>query len=503
MSESKSYNLKSPESIFVIGMGLLYAILYLIFLPRCFTILDESAYINTAYVLRQGTFYADVAGIPVVCTYPVHGHYVSKYPPGMAILLALTSFLGWKTTLAVNLAVHLLTYWLVIRLLRRRKIPPAFAVLYLFHPTAVLYSRTVMADLPSGLLLTLAFSAFLNRRAAWCGACLGLAVLMRTANGLALPLFLLACFIPDPASGREPEERPAQIRNAAQMLLGACPFLLFMVYYAQVVAGGQMAQHTGTFALRYVPQNLPLYLAGLLLFYPAMLAAPLLYRGPGRLLIGLLCGGFLGLYSLWYYHDQGSSTLETLIAGQRYFLAILPLFILAYSAVLWRWMERLPARRRAFTALAGTGLLFLFAAAIHIRHAKHVAKYEEARSALLRTVRQEDMLLCNAVLGKLFHPGFGTCRYRILDDPSALQRDVETALSQPDRRVFLAVWIRPGREDDRVEQQAIENFAKDYETHPLSRQERSGLPDEIILTQIVKRSAPEKPVSPQKQANLP
>ena len=81
-----------------------------------------------------------------------------------------------------------------------------------------------------------------------------------------------------------------------------------------------------------------------MLLYPGMLLAPALYQGRGRVVIGGLCYGFLMLYSFWYYRDQGSSWAETLIVGQRYFLAALPLWIVAYSAVGGRVLQRLSSK---------------------------------------------------------------------------------------------------------------------------------------------------------------
>ena len=111
--------------------------------------MDEASYMNTAYAVDHGTMYLDVAHAAPIQAYAVGPHTISQYPPGMAFLLAPLGFLGWNVALGFNLIVHLTLFWIVAGLLKANKTPPVFALLYLLHPVAALFSRTVLSDLGS------------------------------------------------------------------------------------------------------------------------------------------------------------------------------------------------------------------------------------------------------------------------------------------------------------------------------------------------------------------
>src|SRR3712207_3442072 len=81
--------LRHEGNALLFGAAVCYSLLYLFFWPPMYTTMDESSYLNMAYVLRQGTVYPDVAGVPTLNAFPVDGHMVVKYPLGMPALLAL------------------------------------------------------------------------------------------------------------------------------------------------------------------------------------------------------------------------------------------------------------------------------------------------------------------------------------------------------------------------------------------------------------------------------
>ncbi len=470
--------------------ALMYAAVYLVFLPQIYTTMDESAYMSMAYTLRQGTVYPDAAGIQAVSSFPVQGHMVSKYPLGMPLLLAAASLLGWQAVLVTNLAVHLASFFVLARLLRVLQVPSGFALLYLFHPTAVIYSRTVMADTLSGLLILLAFSAYLSRRDTLCGVVIGLSVLVRTANILVLPVFLAAFLF------LKPEARADNLRSAGtrsvRLLLGALPFLLVAGYYMLVIAEGKMAGHTGTFSPSYFPQMFPAYVASLMVVYPGMLLAPALYRGPGRGVLACLAYGFVLLYSFWYYRDQGSSAAETLIVGQRYFLAVLPLFIAAYSVVLWKYMRSWSRRAQIALSLGSVVLLFLMTVAIHFRHGRYLADLAQVRNTLVQIVAPDDLLVCNTPIAKLFHPGWGARNWWVPGEQgtpealAAVERRFSSAMSRPGTRVFLASWVRPGREGDQLESKTVKSIADRFAAQPLPEKERQNLPADVQVRYIIR-----------------
>jgi hypothetical protein len=448
--------LRRDANVLLLTAGVLYALLYVAFWPTIYSTMDEASYMGNAYVLRQGAVYADVAGVTVPTNYPVGGHYVSKYPLGMATLVALGSLAGWKVVLGVNLLIHLLTFVVVVKTLRHLRLPGAFALLYLLHPTAVLYSRTVMSDPLSGLLIALAFYQYLRRRYAATGALAGLSVLVRTGNVLAVPLFVLAVLFERPPGEERKGNLRDRLRPALLVAAASLPFLAVAGYYAKVIAGGEMASHTGTFSLRYFPEMFPAYAVALVLLYPGMLLAPALYRGPGRLVVAGLSYGFILLYSFWFYRDTGSGFADTLIRELRYFLAVLPLMIVAYAEALWRLAGQrgavgLPARAVGAAFVAG---LFAVAAAVSYKHARFLGTMAGVRDGLLAATTPADRIYCNMQVAKLMHPGWGRRRFILVSRPDKDRTELRTWLNGPGStggRAVLAYWVRPGREDDRRE----------------------------------------------------
>ena len=263
----------TSENRLLLVAGVLYTILAVFFWPSIHTTMDESAYLVAAYALRHGTFYPDMAGVSAVMSYPIGGHIVTQYPPGMAFLLAGFSLAGWGMVFALNLVVHLLTFWTVIRILRRLSISPVYAILYLFYPTAVIYSRTVMSDMIASLLVAQAFYAYLGNRRLLVGVLIGIAILIRTASGLLLLPFLVDALIQpliavtDGRSSLSPKE-PARwwegIWSAFLVGIGAVPFAVLAWVYQAIVQGGGWARYASVpMGLSIFPQMFPGYFLGL------------------------------------------------------------------------------------------------------------------------------------------------------------------------------------------------------------------------------------------------
>jgi hypothetical protein len=481
--------LRRNGNALLLAAGVLYALIYLAFWPSIYSTMDEASYMGNAYVLRQGTVYADAAGVTVPTNYPVNGHYVSKYPLGMAALVAFVSLVGWKAALGINLLIHLLTFAVVVKTLRLLHLPGPFALLYLLHPTAVLYSRTVMSDPLSGLLLALAFYLYLNRRYAATGAFAGLSILVRTGNVLAVPLFALSALLEQPTGEKRKVRLGDGLRPALLVVVASLPFLALAGYYAKVIAGGEMASHTGTFSLRYFPEMFPAYAVALLMLYPGMLLAPALYRGPGRLIVSGLPYTFVLLYSFWFYRDTGSGFADTLIRELRYFLAVLPLMIVAYAEVLWRLLGEpraagLPGRAAAAAVVAG---LFALAAAVSFIHARFLGTMAEVRDSLLAATTPADRIYCNMQVAKLMHPGWGRRRVILVSRPDQERAGLRAWLNDPGvtgGRAVLACWVRPGREDDRREAERVISIGEGFTAAPANVRLPTELKLRILVPQV-------------------
>ena len=464
-----------------ITAALLYAALYAFFWPVLYTTMDESAYLNYAYVYRQGTVYADVAGISAVQSYPVGAasHIVTLYPPGMSVLLALVSVFDWGVTLGLNLIVHIAAFFVLAYLLRRNHAPSWLAFLYLLHPTAVIFSHTMMSDPLSGLLILLAFAACGKRRFAVAGLLIGLSVFVRTANGVAAGFFAIGLALeaaPAILTAVKRGEWAKAFRGllpAMMVALSAVPFLVATWLFQKCVQDGGWARYSGKglLGLQHFPHMFPAYTLALLVVFPGMLFAPLFYRGKNRSLLLTLCYGFLLFYSCYYYQDSTGSRLESFVVGQRFMLAVLPLYLLAYGDALNRFFGRL-WKRATGQALAAFVAVVLFGVAGYgiQKHQTYLLGLKEVRDTVAAQVPADALFFCNVHVAKLLHPAWtGVRKYTMIGnyhdvkaDTAAAEKALRAAFASGAKEAYLAVWSRDYRPETQGEQAIAENLTRTF-----------------------------------------
>ena len=485
----------SPHAVLWLLAGA-YALIYALFWPRAYAIMDESVYMNAAYALRHGTVYIDQVGVNAIFAYPVGPHTIVQYPPGMPALLAGVSLLGWGATLATNLFAHLFIFFLLTRILRHLNIAPAWAALYLLHPTAVVYSRTVMSDLPSCLLVTAAFLLYLRRQFVWVGVLMGLAITVRTASGVALPLFMLAAFL-DPAPGlardsTKPVTLWERLVPPLLMGLGAAPLAVGAWLYQAIIQQGGWAKYSGNgqFGLHNFPHVFPRYVMALLVVFPGMLVAPLLYRGTGRAALLCLTYGFVFFYSCYYYGDATDSKIETFILGQRYMLSVVPLFVVAYAQILTGLLARVasPVLRRVLPVV-GVATLFGLAGVVHAKHQSHLIKAAGIRAAVVASVPPGAALFCNSQVAKLLHPAWtgDLTRYTLIEDNGVVEPIARALVAQ--KKVYVAAWSRDYRAETGKERGIMDIIYQRFDCRPVP----ASLPDDVVLFEVLRaRPATEK-----------
>jgi hypothetical protein len=491
------------ERLLLLGAGLAYALLYLVFWPRAYAIMDESAYLGLAYALRQGTVYSDVAGINTVFDLTAGPHQIVMYPLGLPSLLALVSFAGWKAVLGVNLVMHLGAFALAAVILRRLRLPAAFALLYLLHPTAAIYSRTIMSDILTGLLFAATFWSYLNRRYTLAGVLMGVALLVRNASLLGGPLLMLACLLESAprlegeGDGRGmalrlPADWRERVRTAIMVLLGWLPFFLFAYWYQKVVQDDAWRRFP-LLKPATMPQGLKTYATFLLVMYPLMLLAPLAYHKAGKAALCCLCYGFILLYSCYDFQDVAAGKLESFVVGQRYLLTMMPLFVVSYAAVVWGLAEkfRAPMALRRLAGVAAGLALACATIGVHYKHHKLLKETALVRDVVGTAVAPGDVLVCNSSIAKLFHVGWNYARtfHTLPFDPDSIRKTLEeqgAKVTGKGQRLVVAAWTRDYRTEAGGEGAALRYIENNYETRPLLPSERRGeLPPGVTVLQIL------------------
>ena len=357
--------LRSPVVLLLLAVVALEAVLW----PSAVTIQDETIHLTTAVLLTRATIFADEAGVSLFAGVAAGGHLVPQYPPGLAALMSPLVEVHWRLAYVVPLTAHLLGGVLFAVLLRRVGVRPVWALLYLLHPALLLFSRTLMTDGPSATVTVGVLLLLLRGRhgALPAGALLGASLFLRYANVLTFGCLLLALAARDlwELRGGRRSLRELATSSSPRLLLGfAGPAAVFVGYNLAVYGAltppsyGDVAQ----FAASYVPANLPGYAVGLLVLYPLMLLAPLAYRCPLRLEVLAVSYCVLLCFSAYFSRGALTGGATGLVVGLRLLLPVLPLFLLAYAAVLDRGVTALAARRPVVrtavpAAAAALGLL--------------------------------------------------------------------------------------------------------------------------------------------------
>ncbi|HID28734.1 MAG TPA: hypothetical protein EYP19_01880, partial [Desulfobacterales bacterium] len=293
----------------ILIVGSIYVLLYLCFYPRMYSSLDEDGYLSTAYLLKSGTIYYDVAGIPPDSMSVRMGeHVVSKHPPGNALLMVPFLMVGPDWVFLRGLFLHLLGFVLVYGVLHRLQTPHAdfWALLYLAFPSFIVQSRTLLSDLPSATCVVGGLYFYLRGRWTAAGVWWGMAFLVRYPN--------LLVFLPFGIAALGKAVRSQGWRPLWGAAMGFIPFGLAACMYNAFAYGHwtkvpEVSGSTG-FSLTFVPGHLWFYLKSLLLIYPFMLLGPFFYRGPAKWEMRASVLLMLGFNSAYYYLQEWGNPLE-------------------------------------------------------------------------------------------------------------------------------------------------------------------------------------------------
>lgn len=433
-----------------------FAAVWLRFYPPMYLYSDEAGNLALAGVLAKGTCFADVAGRHLPEAVPARdGHEASRYPPGLAALLAPFLAAGTWAVFLLPLLTHLAVFALLAWLLRRDGTSPLWALLWLFYPTAALHSRVLMSNLPEALILLGAFALLVRggRTAATAAGLLaGLGLLVRPTLAVGAAALAVGALW----RGRRRVLGEASLvrglagADVAGFALGALAGLAALGACNLHVWGSALASGYGRvgavelFSPAALGRNLPRYGLCLLLVYPLMLLAPFLRRGRWGLEKLLVPAGFLALYGAYGYFDAGASLPETLVRAPRFLLAAVPFLLLAYAGAL---SGRL--RRSGIPGLEGAALAAVLALglggtwALFGRHWRAQRRQAAARDELYARTADGALLVASIETAELVQDVWGWGRREVLDYAALRRRPLrpEVAAGRP---VYLVTLSKPG-----------------------------------------------------------
>ncbi len=390
--------------LFLAGV-LVYVICFFAFYPRITAIVDENAYLTQAFLFKSGKLAYDQGNIPLpMLTFDMRaagGHIVSKYQPGNSMFLVPFLYLGWQGVFLSGLICALVGVWFFTKILNRfaPEIEPSWSLLYLYYPTVIVYSRTVMSDLPATTAILGSF-CFLLRGKGWlflAGLLFGLGIFFRYPILILLPAWLGILLI-----------RKNRAWEMATFLLGLCPFILLALAYNRYAFGGYFKLPMWTndrFALSFIPHHLVFYSLPLIVWYPLMLFSPI-FAPKGYRLTLLLPSLFLILfYSTFSYTPAVKNLAERVVIGLRYLLPILPFFIIGFALFLRRMSKTLMINpvwlRWSLLMPIALGVI------VQIQHHRYLSTQEYYARTLLKTVPVDGVVAGNKEVIELLNVAWG------------------------------------------------------------------------------------------------
>lgn len=390
---------------------LIEAVLY----PVAISVKDESLYLSQVYILRAGTIFADVAHISIWDGVYHAGHVVGLYPPGVAALLLPATLVDWRSIFAVTLGLHVLGFILFGKLLSDLGIRRQWSILYLLFPPLVLFSRTVMSEVSSATFVTLAFVLYVRgpRARFGAGVTLGLVLFLRYAN--LIPVFLLLSTAVAVALVARLRRSSAARPAIAPLLVGfAIPFALFLTfnYFA---FGAPLGNGYGgsLFSLNNALANFSFYARDLLLVYPLMLVAPLLYRGILRWEVLAVTFGTLLIMSTYFYVDNVHDFTENLLVGARLLLPTAPLWMVAYAGALDSLVVR--SQRVLVPVLAAVAIVGLVGTlGVSVTHQRHLEQARAVRQLIYEHTSATQNFLIDDESAKFITPAWGARNFQFI-----------------------------------------------------------------------------------------
>jgi len=390
----------------LIAAGLvLYCAIFLLFYPPICGIEDEQGFVNQAIFWSRGALSAEGAGLSTHLgdLLPIGGRHLPIRHPGRS--LAVLPFYmagGYQAVFLSGIFLHVSLVLLATATLRRLNLPQNLALLVLFHPTLLIYSRTITADAAAGTGLLLAVYAFcqngamVRRDLCLAGLGVGLAATMRHHAAAAAPALALAVYLKN-------RRLKDCLVFALACLVSALPLLAFnLAAYGSLL--DPFSAGRGLFSLKYLPEQIPFYAESLSLFWPLMFFSPFLVLKREKAAIPAVCLSFLALLGCYYFHDSSASRVQTDIIGLRLMQVALPTWIIAYCLVIYHQCSAILARFDRFRSTAGIFFLVIgtvLTYAIFDRHQTRLVDYAQRRQALLEAAPSGGFLLSEGLVHKL------------------------------------------------------------------------------------------------------
>lgn len=371
---------------------LIYTLIYFKFYPAFYSFADEGTYVIQAEFLSKGELkFPDwVRGMGI---HEGRIGMVSKYPPFYSLIfLSLPLKINFYFIFFVSLLIHLFSFFILYKILTFLNIDPLFSLLYLFHPSFILYSRTVMPDFYNSFLFLLTLYFHIKEKNISYITNF-LFVLLKPPN-----FFYSFVFIYDSFKKR-------RRINLIFYILSTFISIFLIFIYLYFIYGRHHPDFK--FSLIYFFKNFKDYFVYLNLNYPLLLIFGLLGILKIKILRNLLIGFLpaIFLYLLYIYHDKVERNLIlSSVIGIRYLFPFLIFLIIGYSLFLQNlFKEKL--KKFFFILFFLSGLFSSYL--IMKKHNFYLKIFKETKELVYKYTEEKDLLVTHFEITKLLLPIWG------------------------------------------------------------------------------------------------
>lgn len=433
------------KKLLLLFLLLQIAVIFLYY-PKFYGIYDEDLYLTTTYAIQNGSFFYEKAGVsaPFSGTAKVSSGTISQYPPGNSALLLPFTAVHWKLGFLKNILFYIGSFLLFILILRKLNIEPVYSLIFLLHPTILLFSRTLMSDIPSMFFLLLGIFLLLDKKSLAAGFSLGFLVLLRYPNVVIIIGVFGALLY------------TKEYKKMLFLLPGIAIFSFVLLGYIMHTYGFILGPFTvsgaKSFGIQYFIYNFPYYLLSLNILYPGMLLVAIFFSFKNKKISFFAIISFVAIifYSFYYFVDGGGNLVEKLIKGQRFMVPIIPLLLISYL----NFLHDKKLTRKIFIFVVP--ILFLFNCGIQYKHHQFVEKEKYISQILQEQIKDADIIICNSDTDELLNPYFSKTRLIGLSEVEKHDLNLLTAENQIS---FVFVGLKRGK--NHVEKSEwVEYFSK-------------------------------------------
>ena len=329
---------------------------------------DEVGYLGQARLFLEGRV-RPTPDVPGIWSKTPAG-LIPRYPPLLPLLIAPAFAITPRAIFGVAAAAAVALAWIASRVLKSWNRDPLWGLLVLAHPTIIILSRTVMADVLITTFTVAAWWSLKHGRRALTIALLAATVAIKP-TGIVIAAALLA--------GEALSLHLAAHSSVRQLLRRLSPgvvgFALGVILTGtlNLLANGSLSFGYGDrergltyFSPKYLADTGVAHLKSLLLCPPLVLIGAWPFwrrRDFGPLLVIAI---MILMMSVYFFVDWGRSWLETVILSQRLILPAIGFLLIGYAACLDDLVSR-PVLR-GFATMALMVVPMVMAIAIGSRH---------------------------------------------------------------------------------------------------------------------------------------